>query len=263
MISRLIILAAGQGTRLKPYTDNLPKCMVEIHGKPILQWQVETARHAGIDHIIIVRGCLSNAVNITGVTYVENPRYAETNMVETLFCARDYISELTVVSYGDILYERQVLEKVLNSKSEISVVVDLKWKTYWEERFDNPLDDAETLRMDSSGKIIEIGQLPSTFSDIEAQYIGLTAFKGKGIRVLKDTYGQENEAYQRGENFICKERNLSQLYMTDLIQGIITKGNWVAQVPVSGNWLEIDSLKDFKLAQHYIDSKSTFLKISR
>ena len=263
MKPRLIILAAGQGKRLRPLTNNLPKCMIEIHGKPILQWQVESARQAGIDDIIIVRGYLSNTINISGVTYVENPRYAETNMVETLFCARDYISELTVVSYGDILYERQILDKIFESKSEISVVVDMLWKPYWEERFDNPLNDAETLRTDLSGKIIEIGQVPGKFSDIEAQYIGLTAFKGKGIKALKDTYDQEKEAYQRGENFICKERNLSQLYMTDLIQGIITKGNWVAQVPVSGNWLEIDSLKDFKLAQHYIDSKSTFLKISR
>ena len=263
MKPRLIILAAGQGKRLRPLTNNLPKCMIEIHGKPILQWQVESARQAGIDDIIIVKGYLSNTINISGVTYVENPRYAETNMVETLFCARDYISEITVVSYGDILYERQILEKVLNSKGEVSVVVDTKWKPYWEKRFGNPLNDAETLRIDSSGRIIEIGQKPKSINEIQAQYIGLTAFKGNGLRSLRKIYEKEKEAFQRHENYICNERNLSQLYMTDLIQGIVDANNCVTHVPISGSWLEIDSLEDFKLAEQYVDSKSTSLKINR
>ena len=263
MKPRLIILAAGQGKRLRPLTNNLPKCMIEIHGKPILQWQVESARQAGIDDIIIVRGYLSNTINISGVTYVENPRYAETNMVETLVCARDYISELTVVSYGDILYERQILERIFKSKNEISVVVDKKWKPYWKKRFGNPLNDAETMIIDSTGKIIEIGQKPKSINEIHAQYIGLTAFRGNGLRALKNIYNQEKEAFQRGENFICKERDLSQLYMTDLIQGIIDADCRVTHVPVSGSWLEIDSLEDFKLAEQYVDSKSISLKIFR
>jgi choline kinase len=237
--------------------------MIEVHGKPILQWQVETARNAGIEDVIIVRGFCGESINIKGAVYIENPHYAETNMVETLFCALRYFSDPMVVSYGDILYERQILEKVFKSKSEISVVVDTKWKPYWEKRFGDPLNDAETLRTDSSGKIIEIGQKPRNINDIHAQYIGLTAFRGNGLRALKNIYNKEKEAYQRHENRICNERDLSQLYMTDLIQGIIDADYRVTHVPVSGSWLEIDSLEDFKLAEQYVDSKSISLKIFR
>ncbi len=263
MNPRLIILAAGQGTRLQPLTNNLPKCMIEVCGKPIIQWQVETARQAGIKDIFIVRGYLGDTINIPHVTYVINPLYAETNMVETLFCAKEYFDDFLIVSYGDILYEKQVLSKMFDSNGEISVAVDIKWRPYWEERFDNPLNDAETLKTDSTGRIIEIGQEPRGYNDIEAQYIGLTLFKAEGIKELKKIYNQEKETNQRGGNYICRERNLSQLFMTDLIQGLINQGCWVSSVPIDGGWLEIDSTSDLKIAEKYMAFNSGFLKINR
>jgi choline kinase len=237
--------------------------MIKVHGKPILQWQVETARQAGIEDIVIVRGFLKDSIDIQGVVYAENARYAETNMVETLFCAAEYFRSRLIVSYGDILYEKQVIQKLANSKHQISVAVDTNWKDYWEERFTNPLMDAETLKLDSNGNIIEIGQKPENLNCIQGQYIGLTAFQGEGLEEVQKVYKKEKEYFLRGEKSICKERNLDELYMTDLIQGVINQGNMVSPVFITGNWLEVDSLKDFKLAEQYVDSKSISLKIFR
>tara|TARA_B100000315_G_scaffold160045_1_gene148577 strand:- start:15 stop:728 length:714 start_codon:yes stop_codon:yes gene_type:complete len=237
--------------------------MIEVCGKPIIQWQVETARQSGIKDIIIVRGYLGDTINIPHVTYVTNPLFAETNMVETLFCAKEYFDNCLMVSYGDILYEKQVLRKMIDSNGDISVAIDIKWRPYWEERFDDPLSDAETLKTDSTGRLIEIGQKPDNLDDIEAQYIGLTVFKGKGLSMLKYIYDQERKAFQNGERFICKERSMQQLYMTDFIQGLINQGCWVSPVPIDGGWLEIDSISDLKIAEKYMDPNSGPLKINR
>lgn len=259
----LIILAAGRGTRLKHLTETKPKCMIEVCGKPIIEWQVMTARQAGIKRIIIVTGHLSDAVNIPGVTYVRNARYSQTNMVESLFTARSYFSSFLIVSYGDILYEKSVIEKIINAKSQITVAVDNKWKLYWEERFSKVFLDAETLKVDSLGRIKEIGQKTTDIKDIQGQYIGLSAFKGDGLQSMQELYDMEKSAYQEHKKFICKQRNLDQLYMTDLIQGLINQGCNITSIPISGDWLEIDSLQDLELAGRYADASSGSLKISR
>ena len=79
-------------------------------------------------------------------------------MVETLFCAREKFSDSVIVTYGDIIYEKKVLEKLLSSSDDISVITDENWMEYWKIRFENPLDDAESLVLDNNGNITSIGQ---------------------------------------------------------------------------------------------------------
>ena len=85
---KAIILAAGEGKRLKPYTDSRPKCMVPLAGRPLLHWQLDVLRSAGIKDIVIVGGYRAEALKACGASVVTNPRYDSTNMVGTLFCAR-------------------------------------------------------------------------------------------------------------------------------------------------------------------------------
>src|SRR5882757_5179513 len=86
---RMIILAAGQGTRLRPLTDDRPKCLVELCGRPLLQWQIDTARSAGIRDIVVIGGYRHELLKAYDVELVLNPDFASTNMVRTLFRARD------------------------------------------------------------------------------------------------------------------------------------------------------------------------------
>ena len=183
----MIILAAGQGVRLRPLTDTRPKCLVKVVGKPLLDWQLAVARSEGISDITIVRGYLREMVDRPGVSYFDNLEYRTTNMVETLWCAESVFGNGFVVSYGDIVYESRVLRKLLSADHPISVVVDQGWRSYWEKRFTNVLDDAETLEVNESGKITSIGQEPSCISEIQGQYIGLTSFREDGVKALRQT----------------------------------------------------------------------------
>ena len=129
---KVIILAAGQGTRLRPLTDNKPKCMVELLGKPLIQHQIETLRRNEIDDIHIATGYLEEKIDFEKTTKHFNPKYASTNMVYTLFCAEDAMQDDDLlIAYGDIVFNDDVLKKIIQSDFDISVVVDKDWKKYY------------------------------------------------------------------------------------------------------------------------------------
>ena len=259
----MVILAAGQGTRLRPLTDTWPKCLVEVGGRALLDWQLSVARRVGIHDIAVVRGYKKEAIDRPNVTCFENPAYSTTNMVETLWCAESVFDDGFIVSYGDIIYEAFVLEHLLAAKHAISVVVDQGWQAYWERRFENVLDDAETLQVDESDRIFSIGQKPDSLEQIEGQYIGLTAFRGEGVEVVRSVYRRAHQEAARGCNPLRGQRPFHKLYMTDILQGIIDSGFPVYQVPVQRKWLEIDSLKDLELAERSIRIHGDSFRITR
>ena len=111
-------------------------------------------------------------------------------MIETLFSARNEMNESIIISYGDIIFEKNVLNKLLTSKSDISLIVDTNWFNYWKQRFKEPLDDAESLVIDDEGNISSIGQKIKKLDQAQAQYIGLMKFQGKGLEQLKSFYDQ-------------------------------------------------------------------------
>ncbi len=248
----LVILAAGRGARLRPLTDSRPKCLVEVGGRPLLDWQLSVAHAEGIHNIAVVRGYMKDRISRPGLTYFENAEYETTNMVETLWCAESVFDGGVVVSYGDIIYEPSVLERLLASDHEINVVVDCGWRPYWEQRFDDVLDDAETLLADESGRITSIGQKPSSLRQVQGQYIGLMAFNAGGVEALRCAYRRAREEASEGHNPLRGQRPLRGLFMTDLLQGIIDSGFPVYQVPIHRGWLEIDSAKDLELAERSI-----------
>lgn len=253
---KLIILAAGQGTRLAPLTNNKPKCLVELKERPLIEWQIGVAKKLGIKDIIVLRGYKGEQLEYfreSGITLVDNWEYESTNMVETLFKARDYINDEVIISYGDIVYEEQVLKKVMESQNDISVVVDHGWQNYWELRVDDIFSDAESLVLDELGRIKNIGQKVTDIKYIQGQYIGLTKFKGNGANALKEIYDKEKNAFINGKNYICGMRNLKSIYMTDLIQGLINEGNDVKEVPINRGWVEIDDVHDLEVAQSLME----------
>jgi L-glutamine-phosphate cytidylyltransferase len=240
-MTNAIILAAGEGTRLRPYTDDNPKCLVKINERSLLDRQLEVLESFSFNTISIVTGYLAEKIEREGIKKYLNDRFSETNMVYSLFCAENAMNDEIILSYGDIVYSREILKKLVESTHDISVVVDLDWEEYWRERCDDPLDDAETLKIDQEGKIIEIGQTPKDISDIEGQYIGLMKFSLKGIKILKNIY---NSAKKTG---FLDGKQYEKAYMTDLLQAVINDGHCVMPIFINGAWVEIDSVSDLKL----------------
>ena len=253
---KVIILAAGEGTRLRPLTLNNPKCLVELFGKSILQWQIDTFNDFQIKNIIIVKGYLEKKINLPNITYYINEKFSTTNMVETLFSARNEMNESIIISYGDIIFEKNVLNELLTSQADISLVVDTNWLNYWKQRFKEPLDDAESLVIDDEGNIISIGQKIKKLDQTQAQYIGLMKFQGKGLEQLKSFYDQSKALSKSGKNPLNPNLDFNKSYMTDLLQGMINNGIKIKAIPIKNSWLELDSYNDYLLYSQMYENKT-------
>lgn len=239
--TRAVILAAGRGTRLGPLTTELPKVMVELDGKTLLAHQRQSLAAVGIADVHLVLGHGAQVVeshpDAQGLTCWHNPEYEKTNMVASLLCATGLLdgSSDLVIAYGDIVYEPRLLHSLMALDAPIGVVVDLAWRAYWEARMPHPLSDAETLRMDHEGHILELGNRPSGYSDIEGQYTGLIRVSAAAAHAFA----------ARANRLVVSNGNS---YMTALLQRCIEDGVWIRAAEVVHGWLEIDTMADLSIS---------------
>jgi L-glutamine-phosphate cytidylyltransferase len=238
---KMIMVAAGQGTRLRPLTNDKPKCMVEYNGKPIINYILDVAETCDIKNIAIVNGYKKNILEghlkDKKCTFFTNHKFDRSNMVSTLFSAKDFMDDDIIISYADIIYRAEILEKLMTSDGDFNVVVDRDWKELWSLRMENPLEDAETLKI-HNGNIVEIGKKPKSYDDIEAQYIGL-------IKISKSTMARVTAFYESlDKDKLYDGQAYDNMYMTSLIQMIIDNLVDVKPVFINGGWIEIDSVED-------------------
>ena len=242
---KAIILAAGEGKRLRPLTNDQPKCMVKLCGQSLIEHQLKVLNECNISDISVVTGYKGNSIKFPNIKYFRNENYESTNMVETLFCARSELTDSVIVSYGDIVYEKKVLEKLVKSQDDFAILVDKNWKAFWEARFDDPLADAESLVLDENLFIKEIGQKTSNLDKIQGQYIGLMKFQNVGLTAVKEFYDNAKKQSKNGKNPLNQNLPFEKSYMTDLLQGLIMAGHSLKAIPIENGWLEVDSLNDY------------------
>ena len=227
-----------------PYTKSIPKCLVKLGNRRILDYQIEIFKRNKIKKIFIISGYKSNILKqkYKDLNIIVNKEYIKTNMVESLFQIKDTLNKINdkiIISYSDIIFDISILKALLKSKSQFSVIADKKWRDLWSLRFKYPLEDAETFKIDKKNNISEIGKKTDSYSDIEAQYIGLFKLSKTKLIDMLDIY----------EKIKSKDKNVKNIYMTDLLQILINKGWGLKTVLVKSGWIEIDTKKDLHLYQ--------------
>ena len=239
------MLAAGQGSRLRPLTLDRPKCLIPLKGKTLLGWIIEHASEVGISEICVVSGYKSEMIQYKEVDECHNDRYFETNMVYSLWCARKkMIGQDVIISYGDICYSTDILARLKQDNGEVSVAIDKGWLEYWKSRFDDPLDDAESLKINAKGCITEIGREIRSISDVDGQYLGLIKLSISGVSRLLSTIEMI-----KSDGIEVNGRRFKDMYMTDLLDYMIAQGVEINAVEINRNWVEIDDLHDRDLAE--------------
>jgi choline kinase len=241
---KLIILAAGEGTRLRPFTLERPKCMVEFNGKPIIDHILETSNEAGIKDIIVVCGykedVLKTHLKNSDIKFVTNHKYDSTNMLSSLFCAEQEMNDDVVISYADIIYTPGILKQLVSDNNDLSVVIDRDWEQLWLLRMEDPLADAETLKINRDGSIIELGKKPKNKAEIEGQYMGLIKIKKDALNKIRTFY------HSLDRDVIYDGKTFDNMFMTSFIQLVIDKLMPVKPVFIKGGWIEIDSVQDLE-----------------
>lgn len=240
---KAIILAAGQGSRLRPITDDRPKCLVSLAGRTLLDYQVAALRAAGADEVVVVTGYRADQIEALGHATRHNPAYDRTNMVASLMCAEDVLREGddVLLSYGDIVYLPGIARALAADETGFAATVDRRWLQLWQLRNEDPLADAETLKLDPEGAILELGKKPTTLDDIEAQYMGLIKLDAAMAAKAADFWTALDPART------YEGRDVDNMYMTTFLQSLVDSGHRLQAVPVDGGWLEVDTVGDLRL----------------
>jgi L-glutamine-phosphate cytidylyltransferase len=248
MKHQCIILAAGQGSRLRPLTDHIPKCMVQLANKPLIEYQLSALKNTGIEVITVVTGYKEEIIDYPNIQKVQNPVFDSTNMVYSLFCAESQLKPPFIITYGDIVYKDEVLNNLMEAEGDIIVVSDKGWKKYWEDRNEDIFEDAETFIKADDKKVKSLGKKPTDVKEIQGQYIGMTYISEKGWEILKKAYAEIRALNDTAFRTFTNAKNADNVYMTDLLNFLAQKGA-LNYMEIDRSWFEVDTPDDLALAE--------------
>ncbi len=253
--TKVLIIAAGLGSRLKKHTENLPKCMLDFGGKTLLQRQLDAYKKNDINDISIVRGYKKEKINYKGIRYFENTDYRNNNILNSIFCGEKVLNENIIISYSDILFDPSVVKRLKESTHDISVVVDIDWRGYYVGRKDHPISEAENVIFNSNNEVEKIGKINTGTKEIHGEFIGMIKLSNRGTEIFKEHFHRLkkmywNKPFQRAKIF-------QKAYLTDFIQELVDIGIKVHCVIIESGWKEIDTVEDYKKALVGFNKKFT------
>jgi phosphoenolpyruvate phosphomutase len=260
---RAIILAAGFEPGLLPLIEDRPKALLDIKGKSILERQVETLNACNIKDIVVVRGYQKDKFALPNIRYYDNEAYEKSFDLASLFCAEAELRGRCLILYGDILFDRSVLEKLLQSDKDISLVVDRAWYDQHGDMRpgeappkpdlvllrDPPEQGYRFLPSTADTTVVRVGQQQPP-EDAHGEFIGMSMFSVNGTELVRQSYHRVVESYRGGP--FHEAPSLEQASLTDIIQELIEHGQAVYAVNIYKGWMEVDTFEDYQRAWAYI-----------
>ncbi len=245
---RAIILAAGCGLRLNQHTKDIPKALLDLNGKSILERQISLLREYGVNEIFVVTGYKREKYVLKDIEYIFNPRYSETEQLASMMVARTKIFDDVLVIFGDILFDSQILQQILASNDDIAMAIDLNWEKSYNEGLCNshPLDEPVLI---NQKKVLRISY-KQTDTMIENQtvgeFLGVIKLSANGSRTIIKKY-EELEKSHVGR--FHDANSLEKAKLADILQELIDSKIEISFIPVNGKWCEIDTPKDLERAK--------------
>ena len=243
-------MAAGLGSRLGKLGKNIPKGMITIFGKTLIERQIEIFHNCGINDITIITGHNSEVIKYPNVDYIKNPNYATTNMNESLFCAREKFDDSILVSYADIIFEQQIIEQILKFRQDIGVAINLDWKKNYENRTMHTLSEAENVLIENSNVVQLRKNITECLSNQKiGEFLGIIKLSKKGAAYILEKYlklkNNHNGVFHNSSSF-------QKSYLTDMLQEIVDSKAIVYPIVTKGLWMEIDTAEDLKRAENLL-----------
>jgi choline kinase len=258
---KAIIIAAGRGKRLMPYTDEVPKCLVPVDHRTILEIQLEAFRKHGVRDVVVIRGYHGDELTRScarldpGIRFVDNLDWEHNNILESLFCADAELTGPLLVTYSDIIFTPDVVARLLASTGDIALIVDRDFRDIYEGRTEHPLSEAEVCDLDPIGNVRRVGKRALPVEEAWGEFIGLARLSREGARWLRSEWhalveryrGRSHEPFQRAATFRAA-------YLTDMLQHLIDLGHPLEPVGIRGSWREIDTVQDLQRARELLRS---------
>ena len=245
---RAIILAAGSGLRLGQHTKDIPKALLDLNGKSILERQISLLREHGVNEIFVVTGYKREKHILKDIEYIFNPRYSETEQLASMMVARTKIFDDVLVIFGDIVFDGQILQQILASNDDIAIAVDLDWEKSYNERHDNPKSLADKVLINQK-KILRVSAKEISL-DIENQavgeFLGVIKLSANGSRVIIKKYKELEKScvgkFHDADSF-------EKAKLVDILQELIDSKIEICPITITGKWCEIDTPADLERAR--------------
>jgi len=243
-----VVLAASRGRGLEDMTQDRPKVMLPIAGKPLLRWLVDGFKKEHINDITVVGGYRADAIDTAGIKLVVNERFAETGELTSLACAVESLDSDAVISYGDLLFRSYVLRDLVESKAEFAVVVD-SLMTGASNR--TVRDFAYCSRGDDRGLFGTPVLLERITGAADAErapdgrWIGLLNASRAGLGKLKAVM-----------QTLQAEYGFEALDMPALLNALIAGGSRIEVLYVHGHWRGVNDLDDLRQAVDFAHAQA-------
>lgn len=245
---KAIIVAAGRGRRLGPETADIPKCMVKVAGVPILHRQLQALAAAGATEFVVVRGYLGDRIAAPGfpVRFIENPDWANNNILASLSFALQEMDNDFLFSYSDIVFAPSYAQRLAATQAEVALVIDRRWQETYVGRVQHPISEAELASVSASGTVDRVGKTVVPPQSAVGEFIGLAKFSAAGATALKRVW---TDALAQGlELPFGRAAHLRQAYLSDALNALSDRGTPLTPVFIDGRWREIDTEEDLARA---------------
>jgi choline kinase len=252
---KAVIIGAGRGSRLGPETIEIPKALVPVMGRPILDWVLEALATGGFERrdIVFIGGYAEHVVRARypDLTFVTNAGWAENNILLSLLTARDHLRGGFVSTYADIVYEGDIVERLVASPHDIVLGCDTRWRRRYVDRSQHPETDAEKMRAQGS-RVVELSRrIPSELAS--GEFIGVMKLSAAGADEFLGAFDRANREYSGG--LFREGRTFERAYLIDLLQHMIEAGSVMHRVDTPGGYMELDTLEDLAAAEKWWSSR--------
>jgi choline kinase len=245
---RPIVIGAGRGSRLGPETDDIPKALVPVMGRPMLEWILDALAEGGFARkdVIFICGYRAEVVRARypEFTFVVNEDWERNNILASLLCARSYLAAGFVSTYADIVYRGSTVKKLVASPYDKVLACDTDWRRRYVDRSLHPESDGEKMRAEGD-RIVELSRRIDA-PKASGEFIGVTKFSPQGARDLVVAYDAARAAHA---GTVWREgRSFERAYLIDLFQNMIEEGSAFHRVGTHGGYMEIDTREDLASA---------------
>jgi choline kinase len=243
---KALIIGAGRGQRLKSMSDHQPKCYAAVGKRPILHWILDAFNGAGLESQVFIGGYRIEQIreDYPALTYCHNDNWENNNILASLFYAEGHMDEGFVCSYSDILFRDSVVQRALNHPGDIVLCVDTRWEARYGDRSEHPPEDAEKVA-GNGDRVIRIHRAIAN-EEAAGEYIGVAKFSPHGASLLREHYHRVLRAFA-GHPW-RNAASFEKAYLIELFQEMIESGVSIDMVTTDGDYMEIDTEEDYRLA---------------
>lgn len=248
---RPIVIGAGRGSRLGPETDDLPKALVPVMGRPMLDWILDALAEAGFARkdVVYIAGYRADVVKARypEFSFVINRDWENNNILASLLCARSHLVGGFVSTYADIVYRGSTVKRLVESPHDKVLGCDTDWRRRYVDRLLHPESDAEKMRAEGA-RVVELSRRIEP-AGASGEFIGVAKMSSAGADEVVEAFDLARAA-QAGKTW-REGRTFERAYLIDLFQDMIERGSAFHRVDTHGGYMEIDTREDLAASEKW------------